>query len=269
MSKCQVLVAAMHQKDFSIVENMNLSTDAIIANQDDSYSYQEQEYTFGTVKMITTNQRGVGKNRNVAFNLADGDILLISDEDVRYVDNYAELVKSEFEKTPQADMIIFNIHTIGDFKYRRENSTVKRIRLINALNYGAVRIAVKREILEKTGTYFSLNFGGGAIYSAGEDSIFIADMLRKNVKIYTSPVVIADVDQSTSTWFKGYTHKYFYDKGALFRALFGRLAYLFFIQDYVRHYKKYKDSELSTRDAIHEIIQGIIGYKSYAPYCEQ
>ena len=122
MSRLQVLVASMHQNDFSKVETMNLSSDAIIANQADTYAYDEQDYSFGTVKMITTSQRGVGKNRNTSLNLADGDIVLIADDDIRYVDDYSSLILGEFERMPQADAIVFNITTLGESTYRRQNS---------------------------------------------------------------------------------------------------------------------------------------------------
>lgn len=266
MSRLQVLVASMNQNDFSKVESMNLSSDAIIANQADTYAYNEQDYSFGTVKMITTSQRGVGKNRNTALNLADGDIVLIADDDIRYVDDYSSLILGEFERIPQADAIIFNIITLGESTYRRQNSTSKRIRLYNAMNYGAVRIAVKREKLERTGIEFSLNFGGGALYSAGEDSLFIADMIRKGFKIYTSPVMIAEVDQTSSTWFTGYNHKYFYDKGALFRALFGKFSYVYAVQDFLRHLNEYQKSDLTKKAMLADIRSGIAGYKTYTPY---
>ena len=224
MKKLQVLVASMHQKDFSKVEAMNLASDAIIANQSDHYAYEETTYPFGTVKMITTAQRGVGKNRNTALDLADGDIILLADDDMKYEDHYVSSILDEFERNPEADAIIFNIRTRGESTYRRLNTEMKRIRLYNALNYGAVRIAVRREKLERAGIRFSLNFGGGTSYSAGEDTIFIFEMVKKGFKIFTSPVVIAEVDQTTSTWFSGYNSRYFYDKGALFRAIFGKLA---------------------------------------------
>ena len=266
MTKLQVLVAAMHQKDFSIVETMNLSSDAIIANQANFYGYDEQDYPFGTVKMITTGQRGVGKNRNTALNLADGEIILIADEDIRYVDGYAEMVLNEFENNPQADVIIFNITTIGQSTDRRRNTKTKRIRLYNALNYGAVRMAIRREKLEREGIFYSLNFGGGTLYSAGEDSLFIFDMVRGGMKIYTSPLTIAEVDQTSSTWFDGYNHKYFYDKGALFRALFGKFAYLYAAQDLVRHSNEYKQSSLSRKAIIADVRKGIAGYRTCTPY---
>ena len=266
MMKLQVLIASMHQEDFSKVEAMNLSSDAIIANQADLNAYEEKEYPFGLVKMITTPQRGVGKNRNTALDLADGDILLLADDDIQYADDYAQLIIEEFEKIPEADAIIFNITTLGESTHRRQNTERKRIRLYNALNYGAVRIAVKREKLERTGIRFSLNFGGGAMYSAGEDTLFIFEMIKKGFKIYTSPIVIATVDQTSSTWFTGYNHKYFYDKGASFRALFGKTAYIYAVQDYLRHRNEYQKSKLSGKEAILDIKNGIKGYKTYTPY---
>ena len=266
MERLQVLVATMHQNDFSKVESMRLSSDAVFANQADRDAYEEREYPFGTVKMVTTRQRGVGKNRNTAFQFADGDILLMADDDIRYVDGYVKLITDEFGKNPQADAMIFNIRTIGESTDRRTNTGNKKVRLFNALNYGAVRIAVRREKLERAGISFSLNFGGGALYSAGEDSLFIRDMVKKGLRIYTSPVTIAEVDQTSSTWFKGYNHKYFYDKGAAFSALFGRFAYLYALQDFIRHMDEYRRSDLGKAAMISDLRKGIAGYRSYRPY---
>ena len=36
MSRVQVLVATMHQKDFSKLQEMNIQTDAVFANQSDT-----------------------------------------------------------------------------------------------------------------------------------------------------------------------------------------------------------------------------------------
>ena len=269
MDKLQVLVASMHQKDFSKAKSMNLSSDAIIANQSDHYAFEEINYPFGTVKMITTAQRGVGKNRNIALDMADGDIILLADDDIKYVDSYAALILGEFEKLPEADVIVFNIMTHGESTDRRHNTETRRVRLYNALNYGAVRMAVRREKLERAGIHFNLNFGGGTLYSAGEDTIFMYEMMKKGLKVFTSPIVIAEVDQTSSTWFKGYNNKYFYDKGALFRHIFGKLAYIFAMQDFIRHRDEYRKSKLPEKKAFAEIWQGIKGYKFSIPYKEK
>ena len=64
-------------------------------------------------------------------------------------------------------------------------------------------------------------FGGGAKYSAGEDSIFLKSCLDNGLKIYAVPYALAFLnDDRPSTWFNGYTDKYFFDKGVLYSCLY-------------------------------------------------
>ena len=46
MSKVEVLVACMHQKDDSLYREMNLQPDAILANQGDEFFYKEYKSFF-------------------------------------------------------------------------------------------------------------------------------------------------------------------------------------------------------------------------------
>lgn len=266
MSELQILVATMHQNDFSKVEEMKIHSDVIFANQSDCRRIDKMECTDFCAKMITTTTRGVGMNRNIALENADGDILLIADDDMKYVKGYKEIVLDAFRQLPDADALIFNIDTIGQDMKRRKNGEIHRIHFWNALNYGAARIAVKRKSLEGKKIKFNLNFGGGTTYSAGEDTLFISDMIRNGLKIYTYPKTIASVEQNVSTWFQGYNKKYFYDKGALFSALTPRIALFMCLQDIVRHRSVYTD--ISLKDMIIQSRRGIQGYKKLMPYIE-
>ena len=96
----------------------------------------------------------------------------------------------------------------------------------NCLRYGAFRIAVRRECLIHNNVWFSLLFGGGAIYQAGEDNLFITDCIQKGIRCMACKERIGVVKQETSTWFKGYNEKYYGDRGALFAALYGKMSYL-------------------------------------------
>jgi len=264
----QVLVATMHQKDFSKYEEMNLSSDALFANQADFTGREKIKVGEHSVEMISTDTRGVGINRNIACLYAAGDILLLADDDMKYVDNYKSIILDAFRTLPRADAIIFNIDTIGRDVQRRQNRKIKRIHFVNAFNYGAARIAVKRTSIKKSGILFNTNFGGGTIYSAGEDSIFISEMLKKGLKLYAYPKTIASVDQTNSTWFQGYSKKYFYDKGALFKAIMKRGSLLLCLQDVIRHWDIYKDSKLSIYEVLSKMRRGSIGYESLRPYME-
>ena len=75
------------------------------------------------------------------------------------------------------------------------------------------------------------------MYSCGEDTLFLKELIEKGLKLYKSPIRIASVDMSDSTWFKGYNEKYFKDKGALIEAAYPRISGLLAILQSVRNSK--------------------------------
>lgn len=233
MSNVQVLVACMHQKDDSLYKEMNLQTDAILANQCDEYSYKLYTQADGNcVELISTADRGVGKNRNKALINARGKYLLCSDQDMIYVDGYEKIIEDAFEKCPKADIIVFNLEYMNRFTpARKEDCKFKKVHLWNCMRYGTARVAMRKGAIDKVCLSFSTLYGGGAKYSSGEDSLFIRDAFRKGLKMYASPIVIAKVKQEESSWFKGYNDKYFIDKGILIANAFplmkGLLVYYF------------------------------------------
>ena len=70
MSKFEILCVTMHQNDFSKIKEMNIHSDVVFTNQCDHTSYEEIEFDGHTAKMISTQTRGVGKNRNLAITAA-------------------------------------------------------------------------------------------------------------------------------------------------------------------------------------------------------
>jgi glycosyltransferase involved in cell wall biosynthesis len=266
--KIQVLVATMHQCDFSKVEEMKIATDVLFANQADRNEIEIKYDDAFEARMVTTPGRGVGCNRNLALAHATGHNLVLADEDVVYRQGYAQMITNAFRVHPDADAIVFNIDTIGASIPSRKNHESKRVRIYNALNYGAVRVAVRRKSLLRARISFSGFFGGGAMYSSGEDTLFICDMLRRGFKIYTSGDTIAVVDQRESTWFRGYNEKYLYDKGALNRAVFPAFPRLFCLMYLIRHPEVCREAGLSLTQAMGLMCRGIKGYSEGRPWSE-
>ncbi len=266
--KIQVLVAAMHQNDESLVKKMNICTDAVIGNQCDRCT--DEEYTFEGYKAVYYNRtdRGVGLNRNTALLHSSGDILLFADEDVVYCDGYDKIIQRAFEELPKADAIIFNINTVGADVGRRKNTKIKRVRIYNALNYNTPRIAVRAKSIKRSNIVFHTCFGGGTMYNAGEDTLFITSMLKNHLRIYTYPVCIADEYQYESTWFKGYDRKFLHDKGVLFAAISKKWAKPLCLQALVRHKEMYKQCNLSFTEAYKLMKTGIKSFKTLSPYSE-
>lgn len=222
--KIEVHVAAMHQSDLSIYEKMNINTDAIIANQCDTNKFDESIINGKTVKMVSTNTRGVGKNRNFALMYSKGDIILFSDMDLTYYDGYERVILDEFESLPNADAIIFGLIYTRDGKFIAEiKNTKKRVHIYNGMKYGTAGLAVKSKAVKKYNLHFSELFGGGCIYGSGEDSIFILDLLKSGCKVYSSDKIIAKCARDKSSWFEGYNDKYMYDRGALIASCFPKM----------------------------------------------
>lgn len=254
--KLEVLVSSMHQRDHSLLDKMNINSNAIIINQCDKNKLEKFTYRGNQIKLFSFAERGVGLSRNNALMRATGDICLFADDDVIYEDGYEQMVLKAFVDNPKADVIIFNLQRLNDKRQSHKIIRKKRVRIYNALRYGTVRIAVKTQRIHEKNIYFSLLFGGGAQYSAGEDTLFLCDCFHKGLKIYTSPEQIGVVEQKESTWFAGYNEKFFVDKGVLFHYISKRLARLLCIQFVIRKYKQFSE-EMHWSKALRLMNQGI------------
>ncbi len=264
--KHQVLVAAMSQTDGSLFEKMHLATEAIVGNQCDRCANEEYHFGEHTAYYYSRPSRGVGLNRNTTLLYAGEGIITFADDDMVFADGYSDIIKKAFEEIPKADAIIFNIETLGMDMGRRQNIKIKRLHFYNAMNYGAARVSVRGDVLKRENLMFHTCFGGGTRYSAGEDTLFILGMLKKKMKVYVYPATVASVDQTSSTWFRGYNEKYFYDKGAVFAAVSRRFAKLLVLQELVRHKGGYKSSGLGFKEQYRLAKEGIRAFSTLRAY---
>ncbi len=259
-TRLQMLIAAVDQNETTLAAEMNIECDAILVNQCREDSCSSYNYGGHLVKCFCSKSRGVGLSRNTALLYAEGEILLFSDEDIRYRKGYAEEVVAEFDKHPEADAILFNVQqSQGRETYK--NLIYRRVRTYNSGRYPAYAIAIRKDKLRKVNVTYSLLFGGGAKYSNGEDSLFLRDLLRKGVRIYQSPVEIGRELERDSTWFKGYTEKFFKDRGVLYHYLYGHLAKAMALQFLLRH-RKTMCEEISVGKAYGLMREGIREAKS-------
>lgn len=240
----QVLVAAMNQRDHSLLEKMNINTDVIVGNQCDRNSIEEFEYHGNKAIYLNFAERGVGLNRNNALMRANGKICLFADDDMKYVDGYETLVENAFMEHPDADVIAFNLKEKKPTRYIIRK--VEKVGFLNYLRYGTARVAVRLDRVRENGIYFNQCFGGGTEHCHGEDNIFLTDCLKAGLKMYAVPIAIAELtEERESTWNEGYDEKYLKDQGCLYRAISRRWWRLLCLQDAIRRGKRdYKISWL-------------------------
>lgn len=225
----------MNQNDKKLIKTMNLKSDAIVINQGKKIGYEVVEYESGRVRWFDMQEFGIGLSRNHALLRSKGDIVLFADDDVVYNDQYVEDIIEEFEKNQKADIIIFNLESTNENRAEYMNQKHKRIHFYNCLKYGTFRIAARTSVMHKRIISFSTLFGGGSRYGSGEDSLFLIECLKKGLKVYASPKTIGNVKHQESTWFCGYSEKYWKDKGALFACMSKKFAKILCFQMCLRH----------------------------------
>lgn len=254
MDDIQVLVATMNQQDTSLVTKMNIRCSSIIANQADREEILEEDGPYGTVKMLTTLTRGVGLNRNIALLASEKEILLFADDDVVYYDDMPQQVLQAFADYPQADVILFGMDIVRNGKIIERRCTKSRRRHVwNAMRFGTYRIAIRREAYLKCNLSFYQLFGGGCMFSMGEDTLFLKACFDNGLQVYSHSYVLGTCSKDSSSWFIGCGEKYFYDKGVLLRYAFPRIYWLM-IPYFAIHFKR--ETELSVACRLRLMTQG-------------
>jgi glycosyltransferase involved in cell wall biosynthesis len=239
----------------SLIKEMKIKTGAVVVSQEDKNETSYINNYGQEIKFIRSDNRGVGRSRNLAIINATADICLIADEDMIYVDNYEKIVFDEFKKRPDADIILFSIESLNPDRPCYEETRNHIVNKLNFMKYGACRVAFRRESILKNNIFFSLMFGGGARYGSGEDSIFLNDCLKYGLKIYACTKKIADVKQEESSWFTGFNKKYYFDKGALFSAMGKYNSLLLIPLMAIRGKNEFKD-KFSVKQVIDFMVKG-------------
>lgn len=220
----EVLVATMRQTDHSLYHAMNLHADAIIVNQCERNVFEDEMKDGHRVRWLSLRERGVGLSRNTALMRATADIVEFADDDMVFTDTCREDVLATFDAHPEADVILFGLSSLTPERPLLRIDRFARVRRMEALKYGCARMAARRDTLIHHNLSFSLLFGGGARYLSGEDTLFLQECIRVGLRIYKSPIVVAQVRRDSSSWFDGYTDRYYLDKGALMAAALPRVC---------------------------------------------
>lgn len=224
--KLEVLLSVMNL-DKDLLSKMNITSKCTVINQCGKKGFSVDK----NFNIYDSNEIGLSNSRNLGLTKVTEDIVILCDDDVVYNSDYEDIIISEFEKNKSADIIIFNIDSPNrKIKLNKKN---KRLGLFGILSFSSCRIAFRRKSIGNI-TFNNL-FGAGARYSSGEDCLFLVDSLNNGLKIYSSTKNIGVVNHTSSTWFKGYDEKYFFDKGALFTAINKRHRRFLILQYLLRH----------------------------------
>lgn len=262
MGKIQILVTTMHEKDLSKYHSMNLQTDALFANQADVNECRNATINDRQVQLLTTATCGTSRNRNLAiiYSSHDAQYIMFADDDQILVDDYEKIILESFAKYPEAEAIKFCIDAVHARNLGKSYSgKFKKAHILSVTSCGIQGLVIKRDVLLKHNLHFNEFFGPGTPCYCGEDSIFLQDMLKKGVRLYLSPVVISTIHETGSTWYEGYTEKYFRVSGMILAATYPQIAYLLALRSAFR-FSRRADCHMKFADIFKCYCKGISEY---------
>ncbi|EOS8271167.1 glycosyltransferase family A protein [Bacillus cereus] len=258
----KVLISTMREDNpKELIKKMNISTDAVLVNQCGFVEKSLFTIDDNQINYICSDEIGLSRSRNMALqNASFNDIGIIADDDLRYVDNYANLIETAFNDNPEYDIIAFQVEGINKH-FKNYSDKSKKMNYITSLKVSSVEIAFRVNKIKQSGIEFNELFGSGANYRMGEENIFLYECLRKGLKIKYLPIKIADLYIGDSSWFSGFNQKYFFDRGAVFTAMSRRWSTFLILQFAIRRYRRYK-SEMSLLTSIKIMLKGRSNYRS-------
>lgn len=214
--KLEILMSTMNRESMEFTKDLNIKSDLTVVNQISTTIKYNDIYDYNT-RVINVKEKGLSKSRNMAIKNSRNDIILITDDDVSFVDGYEEKILDYHHRYKDIDIICFKVLRSSNERNTKQFLKTKRISFIGSLKVSSVEISIKKRFLEKTKIRFDENFGSGSgNFNMGEENIFLYDALRKGAKILYVPFIIGKTSFEESSWFKGYNDKFFKDLGAVY-----------------------------------------------------
>jgi len=178
-------------------------------------------------KDITISQiagKGLSRNRNNTLKMADGDIALIADDDVKYFPDSFKIITETFIKDPQLDVACFKIKTYEgepEFKdYPKDECVLKK----HHHHYiSSIEIAFRVESIKAKQIRFDERFGlGSEKIPDAEEIVFIKDCIRSGLKVkYFPKYMVQHPFENSARNFSRFSGKRNWVKGAYHARVLG------------------------------------------------
>ncbi|MDY6826327.1 MAG: glycosyltransferase family 2 protein [Bacillota bacterium] len=233
----------------------------IVSHQVTSKKYRKipAALTRKDISVVQIEGKGLCRNRNNALALADGDIIILADDDVRYRDEYMENVKNAFNDDQDLSVACFKIATPpGEPEYKEY---ARRPYLLDEEEHhyiSTLEIVFRLDRIKEEGLYFDERFGlGSKLNSFGEESVFIHDCLKAGLRVkYIPQYIVEHPSVSTIKSIGRYEEVHNIFKGAYDARRYGWLAFPAAFYGTLKLWPQLRRYGKSPRDYLAERLRG-------------
>ncbi len=138
--------------------------------------------------------RGISRNRNNALDLAEGDVALLADDDVRFTPANIGVIREAFMEDNRVDVACFKIATPeGEEEYKDYSPHEFVLNETNGHYISSLEIAFRLERIRNKGIRFDERFGlGSPLIQYGEEAVFIYDCIQAGLVVKYIPRYVVE-----------------------------------------------------------------------------
>lgn len=189
-------------------------------------------------RVVTANEKGVAKSRNIVLRSAETKYLLFADDENTFLGASVKSAIFYLESHPNCDLVLAQaVDTTGALR-KSYPKKVKKLTKFNSAKAATYEMIVRVESAKSKGVAFDERFGAGADSYLGDEYIFISDLLDKGGAGVFLPLTIAihPAESSGSRWG---TDSDLRARAAIFQRVFGDSAPLIRIAFYLKNLRKF------------------------------
>ena len=143
------------------------------------------------VRVIRLDSTGVSVSRNEAIFQAAGEVLLFGEEDATWLSAGIDEVLDTFADNPRLAVLLGRAQDETGAPRKRYPAFREPATMWNSARVGTIELAVRPELIRKSGVTFDESFGAGTENYLGDEYIFVADANRARLKCEYFPITFS------------------------------------------------------------------------------
>lgn len=228
----EILIATVNRNSLHFLDSMFQNNDIsdyqiLVVNQTSENNKIDSEDP--KIRTINSNETGLSKSRNLAIENAIGDICLLADDDVVFIEGFEKTIIQSYSDIENADVIAFKTLTTENKPYSQYPKSTSKLEGF-AKEVLSIEITFRRASIANSKVRFNEHFGLGATFGDSENYIFLKDLMKlKEINLFFIPeyIVIHEPFSSSNDIF---SDRLVFARSALNYKFYGNAAYVYVLK---------------------------------------
>ena len=167
--------------------------------------------------------KGVAKSRNKAIDLAKGEYLIFSDDDITFSVTGLQEAIEYLDSHPEVSLLLGQATDESGTLRKRYPKSIKKLGSLNSARAATYEMIIRVSEIRRLGVRFDEDFGAGAKNYLGDEYIFVVDLIKAGGKAVFAPITLAQhpTESSGSRWGSDQDRR---ARAIIFTRVFGALA---------------------------------------------